>query len=126
MVYRWILLLLVQVKHKGEFSQVFIIKNRVFRRGNKDKEFQQDNKYAKYIPPPPKKKYCLLLRKCRGLLGVYNNYSGNLHLLTDLFTKIPALHSGPSMIQYQYPVKSYQNTALNLKYLKSTALILLP
>ena len=41
MVYKWILLLLVQVKHKGEISQVFIIKNRVFRKGNKDKEFQQ-------------------------------------------------------------------------------------
>ena len=43
MVYKWILLSLVQVKHKGEISQVFIIKNRNFRRGNKDKEFQQTN-----------------------------------------------------------------------------------
>ena len=41
MAFRWILLLLVQVKHKGEFSQVFFYKNRVFRKGNKDKEFNK-------------------------------------------------------------------------------------
>ena len=48
MVYKWILLLLVQVKHKGEISQVFIIKNRVFMKGKEDKEFVTNNKYAKY------------------------------------------------------------------------------
>ena len=45
MVYKWILLLLVQAKNKGEF---FISKNRVFRRGNKDKEFQQTTNMQKY------------------------------------------------------------------------------
>ena len=58
MVYKWILLLLVQVKHKGEISQVFIIKIRVFRKGKiRIKNFNRQQIYKIYP------KYCLLLGK---------------------------------------------------------------
>ena len=42
--FRWILLLLVQVKHKEKFSQVFITKIEFLRRNNEDKDskIQQD------------------------------------------------------------------------------------
>ena len=42
--FRWILLLLVKVKHKEEFSQVFITKIEFLRRNNEDKDSktQQD------------------------------------------------------------------------------------
>ena len=36
----WILLLLVQVKHKEEFSQAFITKIEFLRRDNEDKRFK--------------------------------------------------------------------------------------